>query len=242
MEPLIKIYKIGKIFIDNNQKQVALKDISFEINKGEFICVVGPSGCGKSTLLRIIAGLIKPSSGLIKKSANLKLSMVFQNFALFPWLTVEENVGFGLRMEGNNTRVIKKKAHKYIDEMGLAGFEYQHPKELSGGMRQRVGIARALAIEPDVFLLDEPFSALDVFTANKLRKEFLEIWRANNLTVIMVSHLVAEAVELADKIVVMSADRGMIKKIEKIDLTRPRDTRNNDFYRYVDEIEKIIVV
>ena len=242
MDQFIKLNNIGKEFSVDGVTQTVLTEISFEVDEKDFLCIVGPSGCGKSTLLRIIAGLMKPSIGSIERPRYLKLSMVFQNFALFPWLTVEENVAFGLKIRGDNPEKTKSTAKKYIAEMGLTGVENKHPKELSGGMKQRVGIARALAIEPNVLVLDEPFSALDVFTANKLRQDLLSIWKEKNLTVIMVSHLIEEAVQLASKIVVMSSDHGKIKETKKIDLPRPRNTRGQDFYKYVDEIQNSIIV
>lgn len=242
MDSLIKVENIYKDFFLDGKKQSVLEDISFEVEKGDFVCLIGPSGCGKSTLLRIIANLIKPSSGAVSLSSKLKLSMVFQNFALFPWLTVKENISFGLHVRGDSQDTINSVADRLVDEMGLSGFEDKHIKELSGGMKQRVGIARALAMEPDILLLDEPFSALDIFTANKLRDDLLKIWKKNNLTIIMVSHLIEEAIQLADKIVVLSSGPGKIKEVRKIDLARPRNARTESFYNYVDELQKMIIV
>ena len=242
MENLIKIDGICKDFFLDDKKQSVLDNISFEVKKGDFVCLVGPSGCGKSTLLRIIAGLIKPSSGSIMMPSNIKLSMVFQNFALFPWLTVRENISFGLHVRGDDKKLIDSTADRLIDEIGLSGFDDKHIKELSGGMKQRVGIARALAMEPDVLLLDEPFSALDVFTANKLRDDLLKIWKKNSLTIIMVSHLIEEAIQLADKIIVLSANPGKVKAVKEIDLSRPRNPRADNFYTYVDDLQSMIIV
>lgn len=240
IEPFIKIEKIDKSFTADGKKSEILKNISFEIEKGEFTCIVGPSGCGKSTLLRLISDLMPATSGKIDKPVESKIAMVFQNFALFPWLTVEENVAFGLKMTQGNAKEIDEKIHGYVDEMGLTGMEEKHPRELSGGMKQRVGIARALAVEPNILLLDEPFSALDVFTATRLRKDLLNIWQKTSLTIIMVSHLVEEAVELADRVIVMSSNPGRIKKTVTIDLPRPRNTRSDKFFDYVDEIQDSI--
>ncbi len=240
IEPIVKIEKIGKSFFVDNKKSNVLKDISFEVRKGEFVCIVGPSGCGKSTLLRLISNLMPATSGKIDKPAESKIAMVFQNFALFPWLTVEENVAFGLKMNRVKTKEIEETAERFIDEMGLTGMGQKHPRELSGGMKQRDGIARALAVEPNILLLDEPFSALDVFTAKRLRQDLLNIWQKNNLTIIMVSHLVEEAVELADRVIVMSSNPGRIKKTVAIDLPRPRNTRSDKFFTYVDEIQDSI--
>jgi len=236
---VIELKSISQFFEMKNKKQHVLEDINFSISSGEFVCIVGPSGCGKSTLLKIASGIAKPTSGNVKIGER-KLAMVFQNFALFPWLTVEENVAFGLKMSGVSESEIEKIVKTEIKNMGLSGVEKKHPKELSGGMKQRVGIARALAVNPDILFLDEPFSALDIFTAKKLRADLLSIWRERELTVVMVSHLVEEAVELADKIIVMSVSPGKIKKIISNNLSRPRNLRSDNFYRLVDEIEAAI--
>lgn len=238
----IQVVRISQDFEIEGIKQNVLSDINFEVKRGEFVCIVGPSGCGKSTLLRIIAGLTLPTSGRIKIAQNVKPSMVFQNFALFPWLTVEKNVAFGLKMALMEESKMKKIVKEQIASIGLSGVENKHPKELSGGMKQRVGIARALAISPEILLLDEPFSALDVFNAKKLRADLLSIWQERKLTILMVSHLVEEAVELSDRVVVMSASPGKIKEIVNIDQTRPRDLRSESFYHYVDGIEKSIQI
>lgn len=237
---IISASDISKSYWIDQERQSVLGSINLSVDEGEFACIVGPSGCGKSTLLRIIAGLTKPGGGSVEMNPETKLAMVFQNFALFPWLTVEENIGFGLEMAGMGKRSIRAIVSDQIKNMGLSGMEDKHPKELSGGMKQRVGIARALAVNPKILLLDEPFSALDVFTAKKLRRELLRVWRKHKLTVVMVSHLVEEAVELADKIIVMSARPGNIKKIITNDLDRPRDTRSKEFFVLVDEIEGLI--
>ncbi|MCX6810470.1 MAG: ABC transporter ATP-binding protein [Candidatus Berkelbacteria bacterium] len=236
---IIQLKNISQNFEIDSKKQIVLKDISFEIKKGEFVCIVGPSGCGKSTLLRIVAKLINPTAGAVRVNTD-KLAMVFQNFALFPWLTVEENIAFGLNMSGAKESEAKKIVREQITAMGLSGVEKKHPKELSGGMKQRVGIARALAINPEILLLDEPFSALDIFTAKKLRAELLSIWKERNLTVLMVSHLVEEAVELADRVIIMSANPGKVKEAKNVGLSRPRSVRSEQFYHLVDEIEKLI--
>lgn len=242
MESFVAIQTVGisQDFEIDGKKQNVLSDINFEVKAGEFVCIVGPSGCGKSTLLRIVAALIKPTLGQVKLVASPKLSMVFQNFALFPWLSVEENVDFGLEMTGVSKSQQDKIVKEQIKAMGLSGVEAKHPKELSGGMKQRVGIARALAISPDILLLDEPFSALDVFTAKKLRADLLSIWKERKLTILMISHLVEEAVELADRVIVMSANPGRVKEIKNINLARPRSLRSESFYHLVDEIEKSI--
>jgi NitT/TauT family transport system ATP-binding protein len=236
----IEVRGVGQTYIIEEDRQEVLRDINLEVEKGELVCIVGPSGCGKSTLLRQITGLEKPKTGEVILANEAKTAMVFQNFALFPWLTVLENVGFGLKMLGKNPQEISKKAKEHIKETGLEGMEQKHPKELSGGMKQRVGIARALAIKPTILFLDEPFSSLDVFTADTLRADLLKIWAKDGLTVLMVSHLVEEAVYLADRIVIMSPSPGRIKKILKVGLPRPRNIRSESFYHLVDEIGKLI--
>jgi NitT/TauT family transport system ATP-binding protein len=209
---------------EEGRKLEVIKDISFEAQKGEFLSIVGPSGGGKSTLLRIIAGL------------SNKIAMVFQNFAIFPWLTAYENIEFGLKMKGINVRERKKIVHEKIKEVGLSGFENKYPKELSGGMRQRVGIARALAVNPEILLVDEPFSSLDAFTAEKLRKDLLAIWLQYKMTVVMVTHLVEEAVQLSDRVLVLSPRPAKIKLELAIPLKHPRDKRSQEFYALVDKI------
>ncbi len=217
------------------KKLEVLRDINFEVGRGEFLSIVGPSGGGKSTLLRILAGFIQPTRGIIEKDYK-KLSMVFQNFAIFPWLTVVENIEFGLKMSGISTKERARIVQEKIKEVGLVGFEHKYPKELSGGMRQRVGIARALALNPDVLLMDEPFSSLDTFTAEKLRQEVMEIWLKYKMTVVMVTHLVEEAVELSDRIVVLSSLPGTVKFELNINLTRPRNKRSVEFFSLVDKV------
>ncbi len=220
-----------------------LKDISFEIEEGSFTTLIGPSGCGKSTLLRIVAGLVKKDKGeLVTDFDQTKMSFVFQNFALFPYLTVLENVEFGIKMRGVKKDERQKQVKNLIEEVGLAGFEDKHPQELSGGMRQRVGIARALAIEPELLLLDEPFSALDEFTAEKLRKLLLDLWQNRNFTVLMVTHLVREALELSDQIIVLTKRPGTVKKIIDNKLERPRNERSEAFFKMEDQLKGLIEV
>ena len=216
-----------------------LKDISFDVHAGEFVSLVGPSGCGKSTLLRILTGLTKIKKGSAVSNAQ-KVAMVFQNFALLPWLTVKQNVEFGLKMEGLKKSERSKIAMEKISEVGLSGFENKYPKELSGGMRQRVGLARALAVSPDLLLMDEPFSSLDVITAEKLRAELLQIWSKYKMTVIMVTHLVEEAVELSDRVLVFSQRPTSLKNVFEIKTSRPRNKRSQEYYDLVDKIGREI--
>ncbi len=235
-EPILKILDISHEFLAEERETIkALSRVSFEVERGTFTSIVGPSGCGKSTLLRIILGLIQQTQGTVTRNYT-KSAVIFQNFAIFPWLTVYENVEFGLKMKGVTPKERKKIAEEKIQEVGLAQFENKYPRELSGGMRQRVGIARALAMEPELLLMDEPFSGLDAFTAEKLKKDISGIWSAHRMTILMVTHLISEAVELSDKIIVLSAGPGTVKSTTKVVLPRPRDARSPDFYRLVDGI------
>lgn len=221
----------------------ALKDIDLEIFSGEFFMLVGPSGCGKSTLLRIISGLEQIYEGSVEFFGGMTIkdtSFVFQQFALLPWLNVSENVELPLASRGINGEARKSRALKELKKLGLEKFVNLHPHELSGGMRQRVGIARALATDPKIIFMDEPFSELDSFTAEELRKEFLEIWGETKPTIIMVSHLIEEALELADRIAVLTPRPGRIEKIIINNLSRPRKKRSEDFYHLEDEITRLI--
>ena len=207
---------------------MALEDISIEVKPAEFLCIIGPSGCGKTTLLRMIAGLDHPSSGEIildgkeVKGPSPDRGMVFQEFSLFPWRTVLKNVEFGLEIKGVGDKARGEIAEKYIELVGLQGFENHYPYELSGGMKQRVAIARALATEPSILLMDEPFGSVDAQTRNVLQEELLEIWKRTKKTVLFVTHSVDEAVYLADRVAVMSARPGCLVKCLDIDIPRPR--------------------
>jgi ABC-type nitrate/sulfonate/bicarbonate transport system ATPase subunit len=234
---MIILDKVSQIYRppEGGKKFTALHEVSFKVPTGQFVSLIGPSGCGKSTLLRSITGLSKPSHGTIENNSK-KFAMVFQNFALFPWLSVIENVAFGLKMSGMPKADRDKIAMVHIHDVGLAGFENKRPHELSGGMRQRVAIARALAVSPDLLLMDEPFSSLDEFTAEKLRADLARLWEKYKMTVLMVTHLVEEAVELSDTVVIMSARPGTIKKTVHITLDRPRNKRLQEYYDLVDQI------
>lgn len=233
MEKLATVDTISKSFETEEGEQQVLRNISFDIFSGELLCIVGPSGCGKSTFLRILAGTQVPSSGTFKLEKPTRISFVFQQFALFPWFTVAENISFPLKMSGVSSKNV---VSQLINEVGLSGAENKHPKELSGGMKQRVGIARALAPSPDLIFLDEPFSALDTFTAQTLRKELLSIWKTHKMTIVLVTHSVEEAVDLADRVLVMKSGR-IIEEV-KVSLTRPRNERSKQFFALVDKIVK----
>ncbi len=242
---LLKLENITVSFTFPEGTVTVLDNINFTVNERDFLALLGPSGSGKSTLLRIIAGLIKPNKGKVYfkgeeiKDINPGVAMVFQNFALFPWLTVLENVELGLKAKGLPPEERRKKATEAIDLIGLDGFENAYPKELSGGMRQRVGFARALVMEPDILLLDEPFSALDVLTAENLRNDLIELWiekRIPTKAIILVTHSIEEAVYMADRIILLSKDPGRIIKEIRIDLPHWRDKKSQEFLEIVDEI------
>uniref|UniRef100_A0A7C3RQC8 Nitrate/sulfonate/bicarbonate ABC transporter ATP-binding protein n=1 Tax=Dictyoglomus thermophilum TaxID=14 RepID=A0A7C3RQC8_DICTH len=242
---LLKLENITVSFTFPEGIVTVLDNINFTVNEGDFLALLGPSGSGKSTLLRIIAGLIKPNKGKVYfkgkeiKDINPGVAMVFQNFALFPWLTVLENVELGLKAKGLPPEERRKKATEAIDLIGLDGFENAYPKELSGGMRQRVGFARALVMEPDILLLDEPFSALDVLTAENLRNDLIELWiekRIPTKAIILVTHSIEEAVYMADRIILLSKDPGRIIKEIRINIPHWRDKKSQEFLEIVDEI------
>jgi len=234
MENHVELQNVSK-FYDSGQRLHALHEVSFGVGEGEFVSIVGPSGCGKSTLLKIIAGLDKPSSGEVKFRGGTicgphsKISLVFQAFGLFPWRTVLENVEYGLEMQRVPKQERRELARDYLGMVGLSGYEHMYPKQLSGGMRQRVGIARALAVEPEVVLMDEAFSAIDEVTADVLRDEVAEIHKHTGKTFVLVTHNLSEAIELADKVVVLSSRPAKVKKIMPISLDRPRDRTHTMF-------------
>lgn len=240
--PIIKSERVTKFFRDDHhQPVIACEDISIDVKPQELVCIVGPSGCGKSTFLRIVAGLMHADSGIVSVAQDTTLSMIFQNAALFPWLTVTENIAYGLAMQQLPTDEIAARVKTEITHMGLEAAANLHPKELSGGMKQRVGIARALAVRPDVLLLDEPFSALDAFTAERLRHDLLKLWHKERWTMLMVTHLVEEAVQMADRIVVMSKRPGKVKAIVDVNLPRPRQLRSPAFFKIVDQVRELVI-
>ncbi|MEX0614033.1 MAG: ABC transporter ATP-binding protein [Pirellulales bacterium] len=217
-----------------------LENTNLEVTAGEFVCIVGQSGCGKSTLLNIVGGFLKPTSGqaLIDgtpvRGPDMRRIFIFQENALFPWLTVKENVGFGLMHRPKAER--ESTVAHYIEMVGLTGFERSYPHELSGGMKQRVELARALAANPDVLYMDEPFGALDFLTRLRMRDELVRIWQRERKTVLFVTHDVEESVQLADRVVVMSRRPARIRRIIDINLPRPRDLDAPDYLRLRDEI------
>lgn len=250
MAMLMELNRVSKRYDSpGEQKVTVLQDIDLNISEGEFVAILGPSGSGKSTLLRIIAGLIKATSGTVSYlgrqviDTNPGVSMVFQSFALFPWLTVLENVELGLRYHKLTSAEKRTRALNAIDMVGLDGFEGAYPKELSGGMRQRVGIGRALVMEPDILLMDEPFSALDVLTAENLRRDLLELWLEKKIptkSIIMVTHGIEEAVYMADRAVVLSRDPATVIADIKIPLPHWRERKEEAFTKLVDRIYSIL--
>jgi NitT/TauT family transport system ATP-binding protein len=249
-ECLITLKGVSKAYQQPNGQQISiLESINLELRSGEIVALLGPSGSGKSTLMRMIAGLIPPSDGQVLYhnrplvGLNPGIAIVFQNFALYPWLTVLENVELGLKAKGDLPEPRRQKALRMIDIIGLDGFENAYPKELSGGMRQRVGFARALAVEPELLCMDEPFSALDVLTAENLRFELLDLWLEKKIptqAVLIVTHGIEEAVILADRIVVLGRNPGRIRAELTVTLPHYRDRKTPEFQALVDQVYKIL--
>ena len=246
---LIDVRDVTKSFATDGGEKTVLSGVTLTIHQGEIVALLGRSGSGKSTLLRCIAGLIAPTTGTVSfkggvlNGANPGTALVFQSFALLPWLTVLENVELGLEARGVRPEVRRERALRAIDQIGLDGFESAYPQELSGGMRQRVGFARALVVEPDVLLMDEPFSALDVLTSENLRGELVRMWSDGTLptrTAVIVTHNIEEAIQLADRVVVLDSNPGRIKAELTVDLPQPRDRRSPEFEALVDEVYGIL--
>jgi len=249
-ELLVHLANVRKTFRSpDRSERVVLDEVNFRLREGEIVALLGKSGSGKSTLLRIIAGLIKANGGDVLyrgKSINGPahgISMVFQSFALFPWLTVQQNVELGLEAMAIPPEEREERATKAIDIIGLGGFESAYPRELSGGMRQRVGFARALVMNPDVLLMDEPFSALDVLTAETLRGDLMELWQERRIPtkgILFVSHNIEEAVSISDRVLIFSSDPGKVKADIPVPLPHPRDPESPAFKHIVDEIYGIM--
>ncbi len=240
---LVELRSINQMYGTGERRFTAVQNVTLSIKEGEFVALVGPSGCGKSTLLRIITGLNKPTSGVVLYRDNVLVgvnpyaTIVFQTFALFPWLNVQQNVELALKVRGVPVAERTKKAIALLDKVGLDGFENAYPRELSGGMRQKVGFARAMAVEPELLCLDEPFSALDVLSAEALRGELLELWTAGDIptkAILMVTHNIEEAITLADRIVVMDKQPGHVVADLNVDLPHPRHRKSPEFIAKVD--------
>ena len=223
----LAVRDLGMTFRGGDAEVRVLEGIDLDVREGEFVCILGPSGCGKSTLLNIVAGFLSPSAGTVTidgeqvRGPDPRRIFVFQERGVFPWLTVEGNIGFGLGRLPAAER--QKRIRHYVRLVGLEGFEKAYPHELSGGMKQRVEVARALAVNPDVLYLDEPFGALDSITRLEMRRELLRIWQAERKTILFVTHDIEESVQLADRVVVLSARPARIRRIVEIDLPHPRD-------------------
>jgi NitT/TauT family transport system ATP-binding protein len=231
----ILIKDVHKVFQSADRNVVALQGINLSIPNGQFVCLLGPSGCGKSTLLNAIAGFSLPSTGSISVNDNTvtgpgpERGMVFQEYALFPWMTVEKNIAFGLEIKGMGATDINRRVDELLHKLGLYDFRQRFPKDLSGGMRQRVAIARVLALDSPTLLMDEPFGALDALTRRNLQDELLRIWAELHKTVIFVTHSIEEAIYLADRIVVMTYRPGTVKRDLLVDLPRLRDPSSAPF-------------
>jgi NitT/TauT family transport system ATP-binding protein len=233
--PILEMKNVGKIYAQGARRIEALRGANLRVKKGEFICLIGASGCGKSTLLRMAAGFEAATSGealmwdVPIAGPGPSRGMVFQDYGLFPWLSVRDNIGFGPKSRGRTTAEIRETSDRFIELVGLQNFADVYPHQLSGGMKQRVAIARVLANDAEVVLMDEPFGALDAMTRERLQDELVEIWSRTGLTVLFVTHSIEEAIFLADRVVVMSPGPGRIDNEYTIDLPRPRDIASPEF-------------
>jgi NitT/TauT family transport system ATP-binding protein len=242
----VSIQNVSKRFGEDANAIAALQDINLEVAHGEFVCLLGPSGCGKSTLLNMIAGFIAPSTGSVRVDGREVTQpgpdrgMVFQEYALFPWMTVEQNIAFGLTIKGTSRADIALRVDELLQLLKLAEFRTRFPKDLSGGMRQRVAIARVLALDSPILLMDEPFGALDALTRRTLQDELLRLWSELRRTVVFVTHSIEEAIYLADRVVVMTYRPGTVKRDQPIALTRPRDPAGNDFNALKRELARLV--
>jgi NitT/TauT family transport system ATP-binding protein len=248
-ETLLQLENISQEYGSGVRRFTAVENVNLVLSDGDFVALLGPSGCGKSTLLRIITGLQSASSGTVLYrnkpllGVNPHASIVFQTFALFPWLSVIDNVSLALKVKGVEEPERSKRAEDLLDRVGLDGFESAYPRELSGGMRQKVGFARAMAVEPELLCLDEPFSALDVLSAESLRGELLELWTEGKIptkSILMVSHNIEEAVFLVDRIVVMDKEPGRIIAEHMVNLSHPRNRKSLEFQAHVDQVYAIL--
>jgi NitT/TauT family transport system ATP-binding protein len=243
----IRIAGVHKVFRSAHQDIVALRDIDLSVERGEFVCLLGPSGCGKSTLLNAVAGFSAPTQGSIVvdgapvRDPGPERGMVFQEYALFPWMTVAQNIGFGLSIKGLPKREIAAKVDELLALLKLGDFRDRFPKDLSGGMRQRVAIARVLALDPPIMLMDEPFGALDALTRRSLQDELLRLWAQFRKTILFVTHSIEEAIYLADRIVVFTYRPGTIKRELRIELPHPRDPSDAAFNAIKRELAELVM-
>lgn len=240
----LRVQHLGMVYERDGESVPALEDINLDVSEGEFICIVGPSGCGKSTLLNVLAGFLPSTSGSVTidgeavKGPDPRRILVFQERGVFPWLTVEGNIGFGLSKLPSAQR--EERIAHYVQTVRLQGFEHTYPSDLSGGMKQRLQVARALAVNPDILYLDEPFGALDSITRVIMRGELLRIWQTERRTIIFVTHDIDEAVQLADRVVVLSSRPARIKDILTIDIPHPRNISSPRYLELRDELLKQI--
>jgi NitT/TauT family transport system ATP-binding protein/sulfonate transport system ATP-binding protein len=244
MQPIIRVNNITKTYNTDGRLEslTVLQNMNIDIQENEFVCIVGPSGCGKSTLLRLIAGLEFPTEGnVLYRGENLtkprkEIGMVFQNYSLMPWLNVEDNIAMGLNFKRVAQAEKKNTVDEFLKIIGLEKFRKSYPHELSGGMQQRVAIARTLANSPDVVLMDEPFGALDAYTRILLQKELLRIWEYDKKTIIFVTHSVDEAIYLADRIILMSGIKGAVSREVSVDIPRIRDRADSRYAKLTQEL------
>ncbi|HEX2709430.1 MAG TPA: ABC transporter ATP-binding protein [Candidatus Deferrimicrobium sp.] len=247
MDAQIRIRNVGKVFRANGKEVEALRDITVDIPNGQFACLLGPSGCGKSTLLNAVAGFSLPTSGSVEvdgrpvEGPGPDRGMVFQEYALFPWMTVEQNVAFGLEIRKSPAAEVREKVSSLLAMLNLSEFRDRYPKDLSGGMRQRVAIARVLALDSRILLMDEPFGALDALTRHNLQDELLRIWEAFRKTVLFVTHSIEESIFLADRILVMTYRPGTIKRDIVVTLPRPRDPGDPGFSELKRELTQLVM-
>ena len=243
----IIVNNVQKVFKTPGKDVIALKDINLEIKQGEFVCLLGPSGCGKSTLLNAVAGFALPSSGEITVEGKLitgpgpDRGMVFQEYALFPWMTVAQNIAFGMEVQKKDKAEIDLTVNQLLEMLHLNDFRDRFPKDLSGGMRQRVAIARILALDSPIMLMDEPFGALDALTRRNLQDELLRIWNKLGKTILFVTHSIEESIYLADRIVVMTYRPGTVKRDQYVDMTRPRDPSSAEFNDLKRELGRLVM-
>ncbi len=246
---LVQLEQVSQVYRSGDRRFYAVQDITLRVHDGEFVCLLGPSGCGKSTLLRIITGLQKPTEGRVLYRGeplvgiNPHATIVFQTFALFPWLTVQGNVEVALKARRIPPHIRVPRVLDLIDRVGLDGFESAYPRELSGGMRQKVGFARAMAVEPELLCMDEPFSALDVLSAESLRGELMELWTEGKIptrAILMVSHNIEEAVFMADRLVIMDKNPGRVVSEVVVDLPHPRQRKSAQFLEIVDQVYGVL--
>lgn len=241
----VDVDNVSKLhFSSKGEPLLALVDVTFQVEKNEFFSIVGPSGCGKTTLLNLLAGFEQPTRGELRVGGKVitepgwERAVVFQEYALFPWYTVSQNIRYGLQRKHLPEAEQRRLVDHYIALVGLRGFESRYPRELSGGMRQRVSIARALAVNPSILLMDEPFASLDIQTREYMQDELLKIWQREPKTVIFVTHSIDEAIKLSDRVAIMGPRPGRIEEIKTVDFDRPRDPTNPEVVRLAAEVKQ----